>query len=365
MNKYFTIYALLLLVIFGCKDEPLQQPIIQDIEEWVFAPGQLEWDDQYSLSSQSEGILHNVVYDIGSTLNANQIVAQVDNKSSAINTKTSKDQVNIANQNLTNNAPAIQQLKSNIQIAQKKYEFDKSQADRYADLYKNQNVSRVEFESTQLAAENSLSNLNALKSQYDLLMQQAKVQSINAQGQYANNKIIESYNNISTLAQGTVVKKVKSNGDFVRRGEIIAVIGNAEKVEIVLNVDESNIGRIKVGQKAKVRLNIAKDKVFDGVVNEVQNAFDESTQSFVCKIVLNEKLPAELNIFGTPVECNILVGFKNNALLIPREYLGFNNRVRIKSNKDGVIVKTGIISTDYVEILEGLTQDEFLLPIKP
>jgi multidrug efflux pump subunit AcrA (membrane-fusion protein) len=361
------LHSTLIVTFFliGCNRDVEQNPIIQDIEEWVFAPGQLEWDDQYNLSAQAEGILLNADYDIGSQINAKQIVATIDNKSSSINSKTAKEQLSITSDNLTLKSPAINQLKQNIQIAQKKYEFDKSQAERYTTLYKSNNITKVELESMQLASENSLSNLNALKSQYDLLMQQAKQQNINALGQFSNSKIIESYNNITAITSGVVVKKMKSTGDFVRRGEVIALIANASQLEIVLNVDESNVGRIKVGQKAKVKLNIVKDKVFDGTVKEVQSTFDETTQSFICKVTLDQPLEPEWNIFGTPLECNILVGEKKNALLIPRQFLGFNNKVRLKDNKEGVTVKTGIISTDFVEVLEGIDKDAILLPVKP
>ena len=52
-------------------------------------------------------------------------------------------------------------------------------------------------------------------------------------------------------------------------------------------------------------------------------------------------------------------------LLIPREYVGYGNKVNIKGKDEHVIIKTGIISSDYVEVLGGLTLNDILLPLKP
>jgi hypothetical protein len=37
----------------------------------------------------------------------------------------------------------------------------------------------------------------------------------------------------------------------------------------------------------------------------------------------------------------------------------------IKGKDEAVIVKTGIISTEYVEVLEGISKEDVLLPLKP
>ncbi len=60
-----------------------------------------------------------------------------------------------------------------------------------------------------------------------------------------------------------------------------------------------------------------------------------------------------------------MVGEKKNTLLIPRNYVGFGNKVNIKGKKESIIIKPGIISTEYVEVLDGVTKDDILLPLKP
>jgi multidrug efflux pump subunit AcrA (membrane-fusion protein) len=364
-SKYF-FFLFGSIWIFSCKNKENVdvKPMVQDIQEWVFAPGQIEWDDAYNLTAQTDGVLLNANYDIGTPVKKGNIIATIDNRSNIINTSTASDQLVIANENLRSDAPALQQLQQNISFAEAKYQQEKLQFERYERLRKTESIAKIEYENATLAAENALSNLKALKKQYDLLLQQAKQQKIQTAGQLKNNQIVQSYNKITVINNGTIIKKFKSTGDYVRKGDIIATVANPNKIEIVLTIDESSINRVNLGQLTKVQLNTDKSKTYTGKVNEILSAFDNATQSFVCKILLTETLPTASNIYGTPLEGNILVGEKKNALLIPREYMGFGNKVMLKSQDTSIIIKTGIISTDYVEVLGGITTADILAPIK-
>ncbi|MBK8082069.1 MAG: HlyD family efflux transporter periplasmic adaptor subunit [Saprospiraceae bacterium] len=368
-NKiYFSFLTGLTAISFlSCKKDSTTEvrPFRQDIQEWVFAPGQIEWDDMYNLTAQTDGILIGADGDIGDIVTKGQVFALVDNRSSIINTGTSRQQLEIAEENVSSKAPALLQLKENIRFAEDKYMQDKTQADRYERLFQSQSISRLEYENVGLAAKNSLASLEALKKQYDILMQQARQQKIVSKGQLKNNEIVKAYNKILVLNDGTIIKKLKNTGDFVRRGDVIATVANSKKIEIVLTIDENSIKKIQTGQPATIRLNTDKDKIYKGKVSEILSAFDANSQSFICKIKLDEFLPKEINIYATPLEGNILTGEKKNALLIPREYMGYGNSVLLSGQDKKTNIKTGIISTDFVEVISGLTENDILRPLKP
>ena len=180
---------------------------------------------------------------------------------------------------------------------------------------------------------------------------------------------IEGIIEISNLKEVKVTKGLKTKeinfheGDQVKKGDVIAVIADENKVEGVLNVDENSIGKVKIGQTVFVQLNTNKNEVYNAKISEILAAFDEQTQSFICKVIFDKSLNTSL--YGTQLEANILVGEKKNALLIPRNFLGFGNKVMVKGKDEAVIVKTGIVSTEYVEILDGITKEDVLLPLKP
>lgn len=351
------------LTLFSCGKSEEIQPINQDIKELVFASGQLEWDDSYNLTAQTDGILQNANFEVGNTVIKGKTIATLDNEINKINAETSQEQLVISNENITSNAPALTQLEQNIQFAESKYLQDKKQAERYERLNKQNIGSKVEYENAQLAAKNSLSNLNSLRKQYKVILQQAKQQQIATKGQLKSNQVVRNYNSITVTESGTVIKKLKNNGDYVKKGEVIASIANQTKVEAVLNVDENSIGKVKLGQTVFIKLNTNKNSVLNGKISEILSAFDQQTQSFICKVTFDK--PIENSLFGTQLEANILVGEKKNALLIPRNYVGFGNKVNVKGKDESVIIKPGIISSEYVEVIEGVTKDDVLLPLKP
>ena len=359
-----TIIPLFLLAtLFSCGESKEIQPITQDIKELVFASGQLEWDNSYNLTAQTDGVIQNTNFEVGNVVSKGKVLATIDNPINQINSEVAQEQLVISNQNVSINAPALQQMEQNIQIAESKYLQDKKNAERYERLNQNNIGSKVEYENAQLTAKNALLNWNGLKKQYALLLQQAKQQQIATKGQLKNNQVLKDYNSIVAVESGTVIKKFKNNGDYVKKGDVIAIIGDQQKVEAILNVDENSIGKVKLGQTVFVKLNTNKNVVYNGKVTEILSAFDTQSQSFICKVTFDEALANPL--FGTQLEANIFIAEKKNALLIPRNYLGFGNKVNVKGQDESVIIKTGIISTEYVEVLDGIDKNMVLLPLKP
>lgn len=364
MKFGFIVFFASVFVACNNSNETIK-PVHKNIDEWVFAPGQMEWDNSYYLTAQSDGVLKNANFEIGNLVRKGDVIAIVDNANNLINANASNDQLKIAKENIQSNAPAIEQLKQNIRFAEAKYQQDKLVAERYQRLYESESTSKIEMENKLLASENSLANLNSLKKQLEIINQQARQQYILSLNQKNNYEIFKNYNSIKVVQSGIVIKKYKSTGDFVRKGDLIASIADSSKIEIVLNVDESSIGKVKIGQMVTVQLNTNKTMYYKGKIFEIQPSFDVSSQSYVCKVILEDKIPFALNIFGTPLEANILIGSKNNVLVIPRKYLSYGNKVKLKGKKELVEIKVGIMSTEYVEVIEGLSVDDVLMSLKP
>lgn len=361
MNRNLIIFSVLFLTIVSCGKGNETKPIVQNIKELVFASGNLEWENSYDLVAQTDGILSDINFEVGNKVSQGTVLAKINNASNQVNVETAKEQLAISSENLTSNSPALLQLQQNITFAEAKYKQDKTQAERYKRLYETQSVAKSEFENYQLTAENSLSSLNALKKQYNLLQQQAKQNYITTKGQLKNSEITENYNQLVVPQNGTVIEKLKDNGDYVRKGDVIAKIGDASEVEAVLNVDESSIAKIKIGQTVYIKLNTEESITHNAKIVEILAAFDEKTQSFICKAKFDEHI--EKGFYGTQLEANIFIQEKKNALLIPRSLMDYGNEVNVKGKDEPVVIKPGIISSEYVEVLGGITKDDILLPL--
>jgi multidrug efflux pump subunit AcrA (membrane-fusion protein) len=353
-------FILLLFIVYGCgKKTTTTQPVRKDITETVFASGTLEPDNQYNLTAQSEGYLIQLDLEEGSIVPAGKTVAVIDNPQSTISTAGAKELLSVAEYNASLNAPAFKQIEANIRAAEEKLKLDKIQYDRFKALYESGAATKNEYEQKELVYTNSVSSLDALRAAYDAQKKQTEQQLIAQRTQTKVNASISGNNQLKAVVEGKVLKRYKEKGDYVRKGDVIASIGNPNSIYAKLSIDESNISKVKVGQEVAIQLNTNKDKVYKGTLYEILPSFDEAAQSFYCKAQFTDSL--DFTISKTQLQANIIIGTKKDVLLIPRNYLNYGNKVTVKDKKVPVVVQTGFVSDEWVEIISGLTEKDVIV----
>jgi multidrug efflux pump subunit AcrA (membrane-fusion protein) len=365
MKKHITfiiIAGIFLLTACGGK-LPETKPLRKDIIEMVFASGVLEADDQYSLTAETDGYLVKVDFIEGATVQKGQLLAVIDNHQNEINAKSAGTLHRIARENTLPSAPALLEIKANIGAANTKLQLDRQQAERYKRLFDNNSVSRSEYENAQLTLANSQASLKALEEQYQSQLVSARQEEVTQRSASEVNQVTSSQNQLRALRTGKIFIKEKQLGDYVSKGDVIAIIGNPKLIYAKLNVDETNMSKLKIGQAVQVRLNTDKKKIYPAILRQVLPAFDEASRSFIVKAYFKKR--PELQIMGTQLEANINAGLKKNALVIPASYLSYGNKVTLKEGQKVIRVVTGIISTDWVEIVSGLKENESLITTKP
>nr|WP_315242175.1 HlyD family efflux transporter periplasmic adaptor subunit [uncultured Flavobacterium sp.] len=359
MKKSLIIIVLSLLAASCGKKTAETKPIRKDVTESVFASGILEAKGTYDLTAQSDGYLLSINFEQGDLIYQGQILAELDNRESDFNTQSASDLFRISQFNMSSNAPALVQAQSAITLAKQKLELDSLQEHRYKSLSERNSIAKVDYENVRYTYNTSKSNYQTAVENYKKLKQEAQQQLITNKAAKEINKIILSKNEIKAIVPGRVYKKLKQQGDFVKKGDVIATIGNADTIYAKVNIDETNISKIKIGQHAVVQLNINKNKNYRGVVSEIYSSFDDATQSFICKIYFEDNIG--FNIVNTQLQANIIIGVQKNALLIPRNYLDFSNYVQIKGQKEKTKVITNFISNDWVQVLSGIDQNTTLI----
>ena len=360
MNSKIIITILVTVLLTSCgKKTQEAKPIRKDVTETVFASGTLEAKNTYILKALTEGYLSSINFEDGDLIKAGAILAVIDNKESSYNNQSAKDLFVIAQNNTQNNAPAISQAQNTININKQKMQQDLVQYQRYKKLWNENSVAKIDFENIELQYKTSKANYESALDNFKLIKQQAKQQVIsNKVAKNINNNIF-SKNQIKALVTGKIFKRYKQVGDYVSKGEAIALIGEQDDIYAKVNVDETNINKIKVGQDALVQLNTNKDKIYKGKIVEIYPSFDESTQSFICKIAFTQ--PLDFVIINTQLQANIIVERTKNALLIPRNYVDFAGFVQIRGQEEKVKIKTKFMSNEWVQVLSGINENTILI----
>jgi HlyD family secretion protein len=363
MKLQHFIFVALALIASSCK-QPQEEtkPVRKDVLETVFAAGILEANNTYNLTAQIDGYLQNMSFKEGDVLKTGQVLAKIDNQENAFNAENAAALYDISVNNTRSNAPLLAQAQATVNAAKLKLDQDQVQEQRYKRLLESNSIARSEYESVLLSYQTSLSSYQSAVQSYKKLQQDAEQQTISTNTQKKIAQLTLSKNAVRAPAGGKVYQRFKQNGDYVRRGDVIATIGDATLIYAKVNIDESSIAKVKVGQRALVQLNTQKEKSYQAEVWEILPSFDEAQQSFICKLRFMD--PLEFRIVKTQLQTNIEVGTQKDALLIPRSYLEPGGFVKVKLNKKEekkVKVSTNFISTDWVQILSGIDDQTVLI----
>ena len=355
MKKH--IYLLALLVLFtGCQQQYEDtKPVRKDITETVFASGKLAAEGTYNLIAKSDGYITDILFEEGDIVSRGAVLAVIENEETRLNTEGSEELLEIARFNTQQQAPALSQAEASIAIARQQLEQDSLQAARYEALWKQNSVARVDYERAVLAYNNAQKNLEAAVESYKQLELDKEQQLINSRMSYEVSSESLKQVQIKAIVEGKVYEKHKEVGDYVSRGTVIATIGHPTEIYAEVNIDESTIAKVNVGQEAVVQLNTNLDQRLAAVVREIQPTFNEANQSYTAKLAFTE--PLEFQILGTQLQGNIIVDKVDNALVIPRKFMDYNGQVQLKKTGEKVSVKTKTVSNQWVHVLEGVDEE--------
>jgi multidrug efflux pump subunit AcrA (membrane-fusion protein) len=144
-------------------------------------------------------------------------------------------------------------------------------------------------------------------------------------------------------------------GELVTPQTPIAVLGEKDKYILKMQVDEYDIDKISLGQKALITLNSERNSVYESRITKIYPLMNTMTRTFEVEAEFTKR-PKKL-FPNVSFEASIVIQTKKDALLIPREYLQEDNIVLLKGGEQ-VKVTTGLMDYKMVEILSGLKKTD-------
>lgn len=137
----------------------------------------------------------------------------------------------------------------------------------------------------------------------------------------SNKKTLEDYN-ITAPISGTVITKTSKLGDKIDNSNsqtVMMVIADMSKMKFTISVDELDIAKIQIGQKAIVDADAIDGESFEGRVNSVASegtSTGDGVTTYEVEIVIDE--PGDLKS-GMNVNANIVINEALDVVYIPEE----------------------------------------------
>ncbi|WDF53694.1 efflux RND transporter periplasmic adaptor subunit [Mucilaginibacter sp. KACC 22063] len=355
MKYQFQLALICIILISGCKPKNEIRPERRTIVDAVFGSGHLENAGQYTIMANADGFISKSYVHEGDTVQAGQMLFCLNNDIQNTQVANALTNLNYAKANANAGSPQITQLQIQILQGRKKLSVDSANYARYSRLVTTKAVSENDFENAKLNFQSSVANLNILKKNLDDLLRNLRLNVENAAAQYQLQKENNNFYQLSSKGPGVVMNLAKKPGDYVRRGDVIAMLGTGHTV-IKLDIAEEDINRIRIGQRVLVSMNNEKDKNYEALVSKIYPAFNVTDQAFIIEAMFKTAPLHPLN--GAQLQGNIIVEEKKNALVIPSSVVVNDHYVWINRQKRKI--NTGIRTLEWTEVTGGLSGNEVL-----
>jgi HlyD family secretion protein len=223
---------------------------------------------------------------------------------------------------------------------------------------KDRNVARAQMRTAELQVFTSAPGGS------DYVMAQTQLGQAEAAANAAKARL--DYATIVAPRAGVLIARSVERGTVVAPGKELLVLAPAGSTQIVVQIDEKNLGLLQAGQKALVSADAYPDRRFDAVLTFINPSIDINRASVEVKLTVGAP-PSYLRQDMT-VSVDIEVARSDNAIVVParslRDAQGPTPWVLVVEGRSAVArpVRVGLRSADKAELLEGVSADDRLVP---
>ena len=361
----------------GTKIDPTKLAKVEkgDLAKSVVATGKVTPITKVEIKSKASGIVKKLYVDAGDKVHQGQVLAELDRDEIQAEVNSSRAQLISAEATQKGSEADLRRAEVDAQgvdvpTLQRQYERAKQMASDGV-------VSASALDDAQRAYELAVNKRDVARAQYTV--NKAKVAQAQADVEKSRatlNQLEEqlSYTTITSPLDGVVLSRDVEIGDAVSSilvlgsgATLVMTLGDTSEVYVKGKVDESDIGKVYLGQPARIRVETFKDKAFTGKVTKISpmGVEKDNVTTFEVRVSITNpggELKAEMT-----ANAEILLDEHKSVLMIPEGAIMYdkdkNTSVDIPDPKakDGmrkVAVKIGISNGAKTEVLSGLKEGE-------
>jgi HlyD family secretion protein len=346
----------------------------------VVATGKVEPITKIEIKSKANGIIKVLNADVDRAVKAGDILVELDREQLAATLRGAEANLLAARASLE---AAEAQLKKNVVEAEGPDEqFARRAYERAQTLFGQSLIAQSALDDAHSLVDVAENRKRAAQSQ--LAIARAKVTEARAQvaqAKAAADRAAEDVANATLRApiRGTVLSRdveigspVSSILNLGANATLVMTLGDIEQVFVRGKVDEADIGRVRLGQAARIRVETFKDKVFNGKVTQISPMGVEKDNVTNFEVRVSIENPGQELKANMTANAEIVLEEHPDALIIPEAAVTYdaqkNAFVEVvapgtKTGRKKVAVKLGVGNGTRIQILDGLKQgDKVILP---
>jgi HlyD family secretion protein len=361
-----SVAALVVFVVVGAAAMRPTKPIDPsklatiekgDIAKSVVATGKIEPLAKVQVKSKASGIVKQLRADYGDVVKEGQILVELDKEEL-------QARVREANAMLLSAQADFE--RTQVEAEGTDLPFLKSAVERARKLYGDGLIATSILEDADKAHQMGINKQTAAKS--TVSVKKAEVARAQAALERAQNDLRNS--TIVSPMNGLVLSRDVEVGDAVSsilvlgsQATLVMTLGDVSSVYVLGKVDEADIGKVYLGQPARIVVESFKDKKFQGQVTKISplGVIKDNVTTFEVRVSIQNpggELKANMS-----ANAEVILDEKKGVLLAPEAAVIYDKErkpsieipdPREKSGKRKVAVKLGISNGVKAEVVEGL-----------
>ena len=324
----------------------------------VSATGNLNAVITVQVGSQVSGQIKELLVDFNSVVKKGQIIARIDPQIFAAQVNQAKADVETAKAAVLNQAATVEKAKADVEnaraaLAQGKAQTAKADAaqadskrifDRNAELFKRQLIAQADRDTAQANYEQAVAQSDstraserALAAQIDsnlaqLRVQEAALKSARAQVDQKTAALAQAqanldYTTVRAPVDGVVVSRAVDVGQTVAASlqapTLFTIAQDLTKMQVETSVDEADIGRVKLEDRASFTVDAFPGQPFVGVVTQIRKAALIVQNVVTYTVVISVDNPGGRLLPGMTANVKLVYAEKPSVLKVPNAALRF------------------------------------------
>jgi HlyD family secretion protein len=303
-----------------------------NLQATVAASGAVNPVSQVVVGTQVSGQIRDLLVDFNSEVKAGQLLAQIDPETFEYRVRSAQADVDAAHAAvLTAQANA---LAAQAQVSRAQVDLDEARRDfeRKQSLVEKQFIAVSEGDKARALVNTSVEALKAVQAQVGVAQAQVKAAQANVaqrNATLAQARIDLARTRITSPVNGIVIKRAIEKGQTVASSlqapELFVIAQNLSDMQVDASIDESDVGRLRAGQKASFTVDAYPGQTFEGQIRQVRKAATNVANVVTYVAVVGFSNEGGRLLPGMTANVRVVTDLRENVLKIPNAAL----RVRI------------------------------------